>query len=236
MFRGVGDKEFGLIPSLGRGTFENTGGDISLLERDLLEEFKRLSIPVLNKEPLSEFEWLFLAQHYGLPTRLLDWSANPMVALFFAVEGHEDKDAALYIVEHPVTDQYEDFDYKTADITEESKRTKPILGLLAIQPNQRNFIFIRPKYLDQRYLNQKSIFSCHTDPFKILSHSSLVKLVIKKEWKDEIRKRLAVMGITHSFLYPGLDGIAKEVKSNHYEPIKSGKLNTATFRCTIPSS
>src|SRR5208283_4870979 len=84
LFRGVTDENHKLIPSIGRDTHEHTGGDIQSLENDLLCEFKRLTVPILKTRPESEFEWLFLAQHYGLPTRLLDWSSNPLVGLFFA--------------------------------------------------------------------------------------------------------------------------------------------------------
>lgn len=83
LFRGVTDKARKLVPSIGRGTSDHVGGDIESLESRILSEFKKLSVPILKTTPASELEWLFLAQHYGLPTRLLDWSSNPLVALFF---------------------------------------------------------------------------------------------------------------------------------------------------------
>ena len=235
LFRGVTqEKNHKLIPSIGRDTSENTNGDISHLEDSLLSEFKRLSITLLNKYPSSDFEWLFLAQHYGLPTRLLDWSTNPLVALFFSVEKDDDYDAALHIVSHQVSDQYELFDFKTANVKSEIKNNRnEILNIFSIQSNQGKVIFVRPKYTDQRYLNQKSIFSCHADPFKDLDLPDQVKLTIKKEWKHIIRQRLGILGLSHSYIYPGLDGVATEIKSQLYNPVQSGKMKIISMTATL---
>lgn len=233
IFRGVSDKNHKLVPSLGRDTEDNTGGNISTVEYDLINEFKRLSAPVLSEEntPKTEFDWLFLSQHYGLPTRLLDWSTNPLVALYFAVEKDDGIDGGVYAVKHAVTDQYNIFDYKTANYTKEEN--KELSSIFAIQPHQGEVIFVRPKYSDQRYLNQRSVFSCPANPFKPLELDSIQFLELKGEWKAELRRRLRTMGISTSHIYPGLSGIASEIKSFVHDPIKSGKMKVITIEAKI---
>ena len=76
---------------------------------------------------------------------------------------HDDVDGAVYTFRHMFTDQYELFDYKIADFTDEHRKAPS--GFIALQPKQGKAIFIRPKYSDERYLNRKSVFSCPKDPF-----------------------------------------------------------------------
>jgi len=231
LFRGVTDKEHKLIPSIGRGTRDHTGGDIESLEDGILSEFKRLSVPILNKVPASEFEWLFLAQHYGLPTRLLDWSSNPLVAMFFATEGDDDKEGAVYFLRHAVTDQYHLIDHRTASYTKEAAGAP--MATLAIQPNQGKVIFVRPRYSDERYLNQRSVFSCPKDPFTPLDLAGLTSLAVCGLWKSEIRKRLRTVGISTSYMYPGLAGVASEIKSLMFNPVASGRMKIITMRAEL---
>ncbi|MCM0148652.1 FRG domain-containing protein [Photobacterium galatheae] len=136
VFRGVTDQSHKLIPSLGRGIEDGVYGDISSVEHELNKEFKRLSAPVLSTydTPKTDFEWLFLAQHYGLPTRLLDWTSNPLVALFFAVEKDDDTDGMVYATKQMVTDQYEDYDPTTANYTK--KKSKEPISIFALQSNK----------------------------------------------------------------------------------------------------
>jgi hypothetical protein len=213
---------------------DNTHGDIESLEQNMLSEFKRLTVPLLKDPPRSEFEWLFLAQHYGLPTRLLDWSSNPLVALFFATERNDDKDGSIYYLKHAVTDQYDLFDYKTANYAKEDS-TKPA-SIFAIQPRQGEFIFVRPRYTDERYINQKSVFSCPKDPFNPPSIPDLNTITVRGLWKPEIRHRLRMLGISTSFIYPGLAGIAAEIKAHQFNPVASGKMQIMTLRAEIKLS
>ena len=231
LFRGVTDENYTLAPSIGRDTAQNTGNYIDTLEENLLNEFKRLTVPILKSSPQSEFEWLFLAQHYGLPTRLLDWSSNPLIGLFFATEREDEKDGAIYYLQHNVTDQYHLFDYRTATYTAEYKSAPA--SIFALQENQGKVIFVRPKYTDERYINQKSVFSCPQDPFSPLDLSSMKKIIVRSAWKERIRRRLRVLGISTSFIYPGLAGISEEIKSLFFNPVACGKTQMLTFRCDI---
>ncbi|MBY0418646.1 MAG: FRG domain-containing protein [Pararheinheimera sp.] len=228
IYRGTTDQIFQLIPSIGRGTKDGVVGDINSLEDDLMSEFKRLTVPLLKQPPTSDFEWLFLAQHYGLPTRLLDWTSNPLVALFFASEGDDDKDGVVHYLQHMVSDQYNLFDYKTANYTEEAARGP--FGWIALQPQQSKVIFIRPRYTDDRYVNQKSVFSCPKDPFSPLEHPDKKEFIVRGEWESEIRKRLYTMGMSTSFIYPGLAGVTSDIKKLKFNPVVSGRMQILSVR------
>lgn len=227
IFRGVANFEFELIPSIGRGTKKGTLGDVKALEKTMMDEFKRLSNSILESNTKTEFEWLFLAQHYGLPTRLLDWTTNPFVALFFAINDKNEKDGVVYMTKQHIQDNYELFDPYMADYL------KGIKSVFQIQPHQGDVIFIRPRYTDTRYLNQKSVFSCHANPDTILDVKKLdIEIInIPYRFKQLLRDRLRIIGISESFLYPGLSGIASEVRNLHYKLIKDCKANYVYAEC-----
>jgi hypothetical protein len=223
VFRGVVDKDYDLKPSVGRGNIQmNTNNDSSSLEDDSMREFKRLAAPVLPHPPRTEMEWLFLAQHYGLPTRLLDWSTNPLVALYFAAECDDDKDGAVYIVAPVFHDDYEKYDYKTADYTKEYLDFCGNYRITISRERLGEVIFLRPKYTDPRYLNQKSVFSCPKNPFQSLEIPGIEKIQFKGYLKSELRELLRTMGISSYYIYPGLGGIASEVKTTLFAPVQSG--------------
>jgi FRG domain len=232
LFRGQSDKNYSLLPSVARHPKEYTYGDITTLESELIKEFKRLSLRELEFVPESDFEWLFLAQHHGLPTRLLDWSTNPLVGLYFSVEGKDECDGKLYVTRQVVSDQPDLFDFRTADTIQKS--------VIAIQRRQKTVIFVRPRYKDRRYHNQASVFSCPSEPYDDLASSlagSLDELIVPGVLKPWLRERLRTLGVSASFIYPGLDGIAAEVKSLEYDPVHYGRkmMYTATMKFELPS-
>lgn len=84
LFRGqTKSTDWPLVPLVGRNPRRS-----QCLHREVetLEEFKRESVPYLDFVPTTDWQWLALAQHNGLPTRLLDWSTNPLAGLWFAVK------------------------------------------------------------------------------------------------------------------------------------------------------
>lgn len=91
-FRGHSDFQYMLRPALFR---QGKSLGIHFNEKQMLEEFRR-RYPEQSHHHKTTYEWLTLMQHYGLPTRLLDWSSNLLVALYFCCQEQPDKDGAVY--------------------------------------------------------------------------------------------------------------------------------------------
>lgn len=120
-------------------------------------------------------------------------------------------------------------------ITQQSKKKAPA-SIFALQPNQGTVIFVRPRYKDRRYQNQKSVFSCPKDPYAPLEVENMTKITFDKHLKPKLRERLKTMGVSTSFIYPGLAGIASEIKSLHYNPVQSGTHHITSVQCYIDLS
>jgi len=95
LFRGVPSSAFSLVPSIGRVEAKD-GISHNRFEKEVLAELRRRAHPYLPNVPRTPIEWVCLDQHHGVPTRLLDWTTNPLVALFFACENHPENECAVY--------------------------------------------------------------------------------------------------------------------------------------------
>jgi hypothetical protein len=220
-YRGVPRATYDPIPALGR----MAQYDDDLLrdyEWRTVDEFRRRAAPFVTNPPADDWEWLFLAQHHGLPTRLLDWTSNPLVALFFAVAEDDDADGAIYCgwfrrLFHTGINLVVG---STAD--ERPVRLSPyeINGVYAIYPAHRH----------QRYVNQSGFFTIQQQPTRAISDDISVKYVVPKELKWRFRAILESFGITWFFLFPTLDELAEDIRSrwDHLESI-----NTAADRKRI---
>ena len=91
-YRGQNNIDWKLVPSFLR--LKDSG---ELAEKSLFDIFVQNSSTLINNQ-INTFDWMFIMQHYGIPTRLLDWTENPLVALYFAVETHSQEDGALWIL------------------------------------------------------------------------------------------------------------------------------------------
>jgi len=155
VFRGVSDKvNYLLTPSIGRTNLLNY---TLKKEIQIFEQFK-LKANIYTKAD-SDFEWLALAQQHGLPTRLLDWTFNPLVAAFFAVRNNDNLDARVYTVETS--------DFSFLDINKENN---------PFSINRISFIY--PPIATNRLELQNGIFTIHPLPQKpiLISPNGLIEI------------------------------------------------------------
>lgn len=189
IFRGVLNTDHELVPKLGRKGMLFIGA-VPVVEREMLRLFKNYAAPYLPKHDLSAWELLAIAQHYGLPTRILDWSRNPLVAAYFAVEQEFSGDSAIYVLKG---EMFIDIEKNNPfDLTEVSK-------------------FI-PAHITPRITAQSGLFTVHPEPSKPFDSPLIDKLIILNRLRRELKKILYRYGIHRATMFPGLDGIATHIQ------------------------
>lgn len=237
-FRGVSNKDYKMETSLMR-----LGGDYTKVESHLLRQFKKYAHRHIEPKD-DDWYWLSVAQHYGLPTRLLDWTYSPDVALHFATANTNqyDKDGAVWKVNYkkvhislpPVLFGKAKQD-NTWILTVEMLETM-FEGLEKL--NEKGFthgdfvLFFEPPTLDDRIYNQFAYFSACSRPdmlvdewLKTKPDDMWQKVIIPKELKWELRDKLDQRNISERTLFPGMGGLADWLK-RYYLPTGSSAKKT----------
>jgi len=224
-FRGVADARFRLRTGLSR-----LGGDYAHLERSLLRNFQKYAHLERGRQA-SVWEWMAVAQQHGLPTRLLDWTYSPFIALHFVTVdlGLMHRDGAIWCVDfirahERLVDrlsgllQSEQADTFTVEMLQQGAPTLAEFDDLAPRPF---LLFFEPPSLDQRIVNQYGLFSVMSSPKShpdrwLERHPELLrKIIVPAELKWEIRDKLDQANINERLLFPGLDGLSSWLK-RHY--------------------
>jgi hypothetical protein len=214
-FRGQMDAKWQLTP----GFYRLEGGN----EDELRGEFERRGLQLIQERlPGNHWEWYFLMQHYGAPTRLLDWTDGALTALYFAVMRNKgDRSAAVWMLDPKwLNRQTIDLDSVVLSVWGHAEKhlyppyEKPVKETLPIA--------IDPPHVARRVAVQHSRFTIHgTIPnglevvAKRAKKARLVKFLIRKSAIEWIRADLATCGFVETTVFPDLEGLCRELTMDY---------------------
>ncbi len=193
IFRGVADfKAHTLVPSIGRlSKFQKaTLADINKEEKHWLKRFRLEGARHVDAS-LTAWEWMVLARHHGLPVRLLDWTRNPLVAMYFAVWDRSGKTAAVY------AERFKN--HIDTEVTSDPFAVKKVGKF-------------QPAHTSARIATQASMLTIHPDPTETYTSNTLQCFEISSKLDTRVKEQLRRCGIHPASVFPDLDGLAKSIR------------------------
>lgn len=198
LFRGQGVNK-PLLPGIGRAT-QGMGLMALSKEKNLLEQMRLMGASMLPPGDLSALDLMVVAQHFGLKTRLLDWSANPLVAMYFACGAADRNDAFVYVIS--------------------------VAGRIAADPYDHDprvferVVVIQPRLNNARVTAQDGWFTVH--PYS-LSDKAFIPVAeheghivtIPGKLKSRLMKEIGTLGFTSRSMFPDLQGLAQYLNQQH---------------------
>jgi FRG domain len=227
VFRGLARASYSHVSSLAR-----LSGDYPSLERHLVRNFRKYAHR--ERPGPTTWDWLSLAQHHGLPTRLLDWTFSPLVALHFATASWPDDDAVLLAVDcegahRLLPDSLRDIRERegallfTTELLAEQAPGLDAFDALGSECDNPFLLFFEPPSLDERIVNQAAVLSAIADPTCHMEEWMGNHPELWRAWrippavKAEVRERLDQANVNERVLMPGLDGLAAWLR-RYYSP------------------
>lgn len=182
IYRGQPEADWALVPGIGRQS------ELMAVERELFAAWKRGAVQFVDPPPPSDWDWMAIAQHHGLATRLLDWTGNPLAAAFFAC-CHQGSDDAVIWAFAP------------------GQTAEPAADPFAAE----GVLLVRPGAHAARIARQGAAFTIHGPPDIRIDerHGALHKLVVDAGYRDRLLEELSRYGYNHATLFPDLDGLSR---------------------------
>jgi hypothetical protein len=217
-YRGCSDAGADLSSGLDR-----LGGD-GELERQLMRAFRKYAAQDSVPHD-TDWDWLALGQHHGLPTRLLDWTYSPYVALHFATQNTTkyDRDGAVWCIDYARAHERlpeelrRPLRHEGAQVFTTELLAEAVPELQDLDRYEADFVlFVEPPSFDARIVNQYALFSVVSRPGAQLEQLAR-RIVIPAGLKWEVRDKLDQANVTERVLFPGLDGISRWL-ARYYAP------------------
>ena len=231
LYRGLTNANYSLVTSLER----NCAYKQKELEPSILRNFAKYAETTDPGIKDSVWRQMILGQHHGLPTRLLDWSHSPLVALHFACSSEDPSDLdqnnccvwkmdiqeinALLPAKYCQKLHDENACLFTVDML---KAISPNLETYDADMGSNGMILVEPPSIDQRIINQYSYFSVvpmgldSIEAFLDSKTNNSAKYIIAKDLKWRVRDFLDQMNLNERTIYPGLDGLSTWLKRHYY--------------------
>ncbi len=212
-YRGQANTAWTLTPGYARLTAPPS-------EATLLKRFKQSAAMLIDMTPRVSFDWLFLMQHYGVPTRLLDWSESPLVGLYFAVESLSD-DGALWLLRPSELNKNAHINNRDEDGYIPSFEDEELQSYSVESLAQNRRIQLLPVATiatrnNPRIQAQLGVFTIHhheNTPIEAVGDSShVIKYVIPKSAKELISRQLRLLGYSRFQLFPELASVGEIIK------------------------
>lgn len=200
--------------------------ELLALELRLLNRFRQRSVPFLeSRPPESDWENLFLMQHYGVPTRLLDWSENAFVALWFALGAHKTGRTPVVWVIDPYTlnrqvfshQKYQGGVFSVGDVQLIGYEPKAEMSNMNAAP-----VAVYGTHNSPRIVAQRGVFTIagkDTRPLEDFASEFkgkadfISRIDVTTGTAVELASELRGAGFTESMIFPDLEGLARELKS-----------------------
>lgn len=217
-FRGQSDSAWGLIPSLARESGKHLPKEGAIYKR-----FIQNATQLMDQSPLDEWEWLFVMQHHRAPTRLLDWTEGPLVALFFATfdPKQDSVDGALWCLDPIALNRQANVSF-AYELELPSFRDKVLENYLPSRVDPKSpmhpIAAIGPR-ATKRMAAQIGVFTVNHSVYKpietLYDGKHVWKYIIPKADKEEIRHELGLLGYSALSLFPDIDEVAELIRREY---------------------
>lgn len=219
-FRGQENSKWNLMPSIQRGS-------LCLKENYITNDFYIYVNQIEDNMPDNDnyAAWMSLMQHYGLPTRILDWTSSPLIACYFALEKNIEKenDSCIWVLMPQRVNEKEGFGeyvypmdvytvqqmlitaFKKTEIEEKFK--DKIIACHSVEKNLRMY-------------SQQSSFTVHNSMRRledVCDQETLFKFIIPYAYKRQIYESIRILGISTHFIYPDMEHVSKDIVNKYNE-------------------